>query len=295
MVTANQTDIMEPQLSCSICAKKGETVTLQKENDKLVCPKCGSSWFIEGESPLGRYQETWKDNSDFLFVLLRPELPSNIILEQGLKELLQDCYQTLLIGRYNASIVMMGVFLEALMKERIRIKTGKDFKGPYAKCVDKLMGLKRLRKDRVKVLEHGTLVNSTDILFLDRFRDKFRNTYAHFDEAKVVNGRVHQIWKIPEKDILNISKFEEILKEVKKGQRKSMLVDATHPALRSISKFDVDRVTAVQLFNVVYDFSLGFIFKYLRQKDYDQYNAHFPNPFVDLSSVPKIRENESKV
>jgi hypothetical protein len=67
------------------------------------------------EQELAAHQETWKNNSDLLFALLRPELPSTLTLESGLKALYQDCYQTLLIGRYNASIVMMGVLLEALI------------------------------------------------------------------------------------------------------------------------------------------------------------------------------------
>ncbi|MFA7398202.1 MAG: hypothetical protein WC046_06945 [Candidatus Bathyarchaeia archaeon] len=63
-----------------------------------------------------------------------------------------------------------------------------------------------------------------------------------------------------------------------------MLVAATHPALRSISKISIDRKMAVQLYNLVYGFSLDFIMKYLRQKDYEEYHLHFPNPFIDLSA-----------
>jgi hypothetical protein len=237
------------------------------------------------EQELAAYQETWKNNSDFLFALLRPELPSTITLDPGLKALYQDCYQTLLIGRYNASIVMMGVFLEGLMKERIRLKTGKDFPKPYGQCVDRLMGIKRL-KERIERAGDGcNLIESKDITFLDRFRDKVRNVYAHFDEAKVVDGRIMQAWEIP----LDFSqpavlpKLKTAIEEAKAGKRKPMLLDAKHPALRSVSKFQSDPMTAVRLFNLVYDFALGFMMKYLRQKDYDECHKRFPYPFVDLS------------
>ena len=236
------------------------------------------------EQELAAYQETWKNNSDFLFALLRPELPSTLTLEPGLKVLYQDCYQTLLIGRYNASIVMMGVFLEALMKERIRLKTGKDFAKPYGRCVDRLMGIKRL-KGRIERAGDGcNLIASNDIIFLDRFRDRVRNVYAHFDEAKIVNGRIMRAWEIPldfRQPIL--PKLKTAIEEATAGKRKPMLLDAKHPALRSVSKLQSDPIMAIRLFNLVYDFALGFIMKYLRQKDYDECNKCFPNPFVDLS------------
>jgi|GEM_PF-1264284 DNA-directed RNA polymerase subunit RPC12/RpoP len=269
---------MEKEYICSACNKKGDTIKLQRKNDVLACPKCGYSFTIEGISPLGRYQETWKDNSHFLSVLLRPELPSNIRLEPGLNSLYEDCYQTLLIGRYNASIVMMGLFLEALMKERIRLKTGKDFTRPYGACI------KRLRD--------GYLIDPKDIAFLDKFRDKVRNTYAHFDEMKVVDGRILRGWEIPFEEIIDPTKFEATLKAIKSGKRKPLLLYATHPALRSMSKLDSDRKIAVGLFNLVYDFTLGFVLKYLRQKDYNEHNKNYPHPFIDLSPVLKFKTTD---
>lgn len=224
---------------------------------------------------MSRYIETWKDNSHFLSALLRPELPIDIKLEPGLNALYEDCYQTLLIGRYNASIVMLGLFLEALMKERIRLKTGQDFKCPYGSCVQKL--------------RNGYLIDPIDIAFLDKFREKIRNTYAHFDEVKVVDGRILRGWEIPFEEIIDPAKFEATFNEIKTGKRKPLLLYAMHPALRSISKLDSDCKIAVGLFNLVYDFMLRFVIKYLRQKDYDEHNKKYGKPFVDLSPVLKVK------
>ncbi|MGE5574542.1 MAG: hypothetical protein ACM3UL_00250 [Ignavibacteria bacterium] len=233
------------------------------------------------------YQMNWNEIAAFHYAILRPELPSAITLDVGLKVLYEDCYQTLLIGRYNASIVMMGVFLESLMKERIRLKTGKDFVQPYGACIDKLRGIKRLPKGKTKRLEHGYLVEPKDIVFLERFRDKIRNTFTHFDQAKLVEGRVLRGWEIPFDILINKEKFEELMSEVKSGKRKPMLLNATHPALRSVSKVDSDRMMAIRLFNIVYDYLLGFASKYLRSQDYDEYHKKFPNPFTDLSPIAK--------
>ena len=265
---------------------------LQVKNDVLQCSNCNSAFPLETISPLVGYQETWKDNSSFLFAILRPELPDHVILEPGLKELFEDCYHTLLIGRYNASIVMMGAFLEALMKERIRLKTGKDFTEAYGKCVDRLMGIKRSGKGRKQRIERAgdgcNLIDSTDIRILDKLRD-LRNTYAHFDEKKVVKGLVGQIHQIPFKKGTILADLETAIKEVKSGQRTPMLIDVTHPALRSVFKMGADRKKAIPLFNIVYDFTLGFALKYLRQKDYDECNRRFPNPFVDRLRALDIR------
>jgi len=279
---------------CPICYGDGKTVHLQVKNDVLQCPNCNSAFPLETISPLVGYQETWKDNSSFLFAILRPELPDQVILETGLKELFEDCYHTLLIGRYNASIVMMGVFSEALMKERIRLRTGKDFTGAYAKCIDRLMGIKRSRRggiERVERADDGcSLIASEDIRILDKLRD-LRNTYAHFDEKKVVNGLVGQVYEIPFREGTILADLETAIKEVKSGQRTPMLIDVTHPALRSMFKMRADREKAIRLFNVVYDFTLGFALKYLMQKDYDECNRRFPNPFVDLT--PKLMNKQT--
>lgn len=281
---------MEKENFCSVCGQKGETVKLEKKNDMLICSKCGTSWKIAGISPLGRYQDTWVDNSHFLFALLRPELPDSINLEPGLNSLYEDCYQTLLIGRYNASIVMMGVFLEALMKERIRLKTGKDFRKSYGWCIDRLRGIKRLKNGCVRQLSGGYLIEPKDVAFLDKFRDKVRNIYAHFDEAKLVYGRIMKGWEIPVDEIIDVKKFETTLKEIKSGKRKPLLLHATHPVLRSISKLESDRKVAVGLFNLVYDFTLCFALRYLRQKDYDECGRNHPQPFVDLKPILKVRK-----
>jgi hypothetical protein len=275
---------MEEHLTCSVCEKKGDIFVLEKKNDLLICPKCGASWKDKGKVPLGRYQEEWIENSNYLFALLRPELPSNIILTPGLKALYEDCYHTLLIGRYNASIVMRGVLLEAMMNERIRLKTGKDFSKPYGACIDRLMGIRR-NKGRIEQAGDGcSLVALKDILFLDKFRDKVRNQYAHFDEAKLVAGRVMKGWEIPINDLTNPANFEKVMREIETGQRKPMLLQATHPALRSASKLNSDRVIAIQLFNLVYDFLLEFSMKYLRKRDYNEFHKRYPTPFTDLSS-----------
>ncbi len=71
---------MEKKFLCPICKKiSNEEVFMIDKYDMLVCPKCQTSFFIEGKSPLGRYKENWKKNAEEIFPLLRPPLRPKMI------------------------------------------------------------------------------------------------------------------------------------------------------------------------------------------------------------------------
>lgn len=251
---------------CPVCKRvTGKEIPMIRKHDTLECSECRTAFTLEGESPLGRYIEHWTKSAEELFPLLRPELSIMKLPIPGLYFLYEDCYYTLLIGRYNASIVLMGLLLEALMKERIRLKTGKDLRGPYEQCL--------------REIEKKGLMEPRDIYFLRQFKEKIRNPYAHFDELEIVSGMTVPVWEIPTTDLAP-EKLKKILDSIKAGQFKPKLVQATHPALRSIAKQAYDSKSAIALFNQVYDFLVIAQFKYLKHKDYDQYNTEFGSPLV---------------
>lgn len=251
---------------CPVCKRvTGKEIPMIRKHDTLECSECRTVFMLEGESPLGRYIERWKKSAEELFPLLRPEMSIMKLPVPGLYFLYEDCYHTLLIGRYNASIVLMGLLLEALMKERIRLKTGEDLRGAYEQC------LREIEKKR--------LMEPRDIYFLRQFKEKIRNPYAHFDELEIVSGMTVPVWEIPTTDLAP-EKLKKILDSIKAGQFKPKLVQATHPALRSVAKQAYDSKSAIALFNQVYDFLVIAQFKYLKQRDYDQYNTEFGSPLV---------------
>ncbi len=60
----------ETKAVCENCKKiRNEEVLMIEKHDLLVCPKCQTSFFIEGRSPLKRYKENWNNNADEIFVL----------------------------------------------------------------------------------------------------------------------------------------------------------------------------------------------------------------------------------
>ena len=248
---------------CSRCMKlEGKEVFMIEKHDVLVCPRCKTSLIIKGKSPLPRYKENWTKNAEDIFLLLRPSLYIHDLPNPRLFFLYEDCYHTLLVGRYNASIVLMGVLLEALMKERIWLKLGIDFRGAYGAC------LKKIEDERLMKVE--------DIQFLRRFKDKVRNPYQHADEAQIVQGLGFvRAWPIELKRNATLQKLEKSLEEIKSGRLKPQLLPVDHPAIRPIIKQEYDRKHAIDLFNKVYDFLLIAHAKYFKQEEYDEHHKKF--------------------
>jgi hypothetical protein len=99
-----------------------------RKNDSLVCPQCKKCIF----SYLEAHKKGWYTKAEEIFPFLRPEPTNNDLPNPRSLFLYQDCYQTLLIGRYNSSIVMMGVLLEVIMKERMNINLENILVSPLA-------------------------------------------------------------------------------------------------------------------------------------------------------------------
>lgn len=250
---------------CGRCKKiKNKDVSLIEKHDMLVCPECGTSIIVKGKYPLGRYVETWKKNAEEVFPLVRPPFIQNDISSIRLFFLYEDCYHSVLIGRYNAAIVLMGVLLEASMKELILLKTGKHFQKAYGKCIEKI------RKEK--------LMDAWDIWFLKRFKDEVRNPYQHSDINKILQPlkfmRAYPLQIDLKKDTA-LLQLEQQIKNVKEGKMTPVLLPITLPTVRDLAKQDHDKKRAIQLFNQVYDFLLCANFKYFKQKDYDEHHKKF--------------------
>lgn len=248
---------------CGRCKKiEGKDIVLMERDDQFVCPNCHTTLFIEGKSPLTRYEANWRKNAEDIFAFVRPPLYQTDLNNPRLFFLYEECYHTLLIGKYNAAIILMGTLLETVMKERIYLKLNIDFTKPYGACL--------------QLIEKERLMNPYDILFLRRFKDRIRNPYTHADEAQILDGIMVPVYPIELPKNFTLEKLEAQINRVKSGQQKPQLMFASQvPAIRSVVKQGYDKRYAVDLFNQVYDFLLAANIKYFKQKDYDEHHTKF--------------------
>lgn len=262
--------VEEKKFPCVRCKKmEGKEVFMIEKHDMLVCPNCKTSFFLKGKSPLGRYEDNWRKNAEEIFPLLRPPLYQSDLENPRLFFIYEDCYYTLLIGRYNAAIVLMGVLLEALMKERILLKSGKDFYGPYGACLSEIEGKK--------------LMEVKDVYFLRKFKDRIRNLYTHADERQILKGVFVPVYPLQFEGEFSLKELEQGFEAVKSGQLKPKLLPAWDvPAIRSIVKQEYDRRLAMKLFNQVYDFLLDTKIKYFKPKEYEEHQKKFGTRLDDI-------------
>ena len=204
----------------------------------------------------------WIRNAEEIYPFLRPELDQADLQNIRLFFLYEDCYHSLLIGRYNASIVLMGVLLEALMKERITLKLGEYFNKPYGACLEKIEKEKLMRKE--------------DIRFLRKFKDKIRNLYQHADDSKILQGVFFPVWPLQFEKELSLEKLEKFMGNIKSGRLKPKFLPAADiPAIRPLAKQAYDRRQAISLFNHVYDFLLVAQIRYFRKEEYEEHHRRF--------------------
>jgi len=244
---------------CDFCMKQnGEEVLMEEKSDSLVCPKCKSCIFIDLEN----HKKAWYKNAEETFPFLRPELTSHDLPNPRLLFLYQDCYQTLLVGRYNASLVMMGVLLEAIMKERIELKLGEYFSKPFGPCLQKI--------------EAHRLMSQEHIFFLRKFKDLVRNPYQHDDEVNIMKGIYMPVWPIKFGNEISAEKLKKALDDIKSGKFKPVFLPVSEiPAIRYVAKESYDRKRAVELFNEVNDFLINTYNIYFKDSEYQEHHQKY--------------------
>ena len=250
----------DSNIFCLACkSHKDETVFMIEENENRICPECGNFYPIDGTITLESYKFDWNENADKTFFLLRPELNTIDLANPKLFSLYMDCYQTLLSGRYNASIVMMGLLLEAIVKTIIFLKCGVEYAKPFGPCLEKIQKHKLMNKDEIK--------------YLYKFKNEIRNPYQHVDDGYILKNIKVPVWPIkyenPEELISQIEK-------IKAGDIKPTMMSASEePAIQPIIKIEYDSKKAIVLFNTVYDFLVLCNIKYFNQREWDKHHHKY--------------------
>ncbi len=174
-----------------------------------------------------------------------------------------DCYQTLLIGRYNAAIVMMGVLVEAILKEIILLQTGKEFKKELGPC------LKKISADK--------MMSESEIQYIWTFKNKKRNLYQHAADGEILEGTTYPVIPFKWKSGSSHDDLIHFLEKVNAGLIKPIYVSASESrALCPLSKQAYDMRKAVELFNEIHDFLFVCNVRYFNHQQYDEFHKKFP-------------------
>src|SRR3989344_4363668 len=155
--------------------------------------------------------------------LPKEELP---FMELHLRALYFQSYFLFAEGFYNASLVLCGILLENLVKEKLFMHGVKDeeleninFGQAIQKC------------EQMKLL-------SEELKFLKEKKEKLRNPYAHYNKMKLSEGIYYPVWKVKNPVEKLISLHERVSKgELTEAEARQELIKGVSPTLMSSKEF----------------------------------------------------------
>ena len=152
------------------------------------------------------------------------ELP---FMEPHLRTLYFETYFLLAEGFYNSSLVLGGIFLENLTKEKLFMEKIKD---------DELESMNFAQT--IKKCKEMDVLKEDELNFLENKKERLRNPYAHYNKMKLSKGVYFRGWKIDNP----VEKLIALGEQVKKGeltevQARKKLIEGVEPELISSEEF----------------------------------------------------------
>lgn len=171
-----------------------------------------------------RLKEIKKNLDKNLNGLPKDELP---FMEPHLRALYFQTYFLLAEGSYNASLVLGGIFLENITKERLFIQGIKDEELEemnFGRTLQKCEEMKSLDKEEFD--------------FLRNKKEKLRNPYAHYNKMKLSHGKEYYIWKI-ENPVDKLIRLQEKVNkgEITEAQARQELIKGKEPEIMTSKDF----------------------------------------------------------
>lgn len=210
------------------------------------------------ESELTRIKEVMFHMLD---KLPNEELP---FMEPHLRALYFETYLLVTEGFYNASLVLMGILLENIVKEKLFIEGIKDEELENINFGEALKKVKSfLSEDENKFLE-------------DR-KTRLRNPYAHYNKMKLSKGIYLPAWKIenPVEKLIALDK-RVTAGEITESQARMELIKGVKPELISSKEFrpiahlvknENEKSQIIDVFLEIDKFLKSFAEKYFKPKE----------------------------
>jgi len=173
------------------------------------------------QSHIGNIKKKLSENIDRL---PNKDLP---FMESHLRALYFQTYFLIAEGFYNASLVLGGILLENLVKEKLFIQGISD------KEIEEMNFGRAIQKCReIKVLTENELG------FLNDKKEKLRNPYAHYNKMKLSEGIYFHTWKVDNAVEKLITLQEKVTKgEITEAQARQELIKGINPELMSSKEF----------------------------------------------------------
>jgi hypothetical protein len=188
------------------------------------------------------------------------ELP---FMESHLRALYFQTYFLTAYGFYNASLVLCGILLETITKEKLFIEGVKDEeieKMNFGNTISKCKSLNCLSLEELN--------------FLESKRDELRNPYAHYNQIKLTKGKYVPTWKVPN-FVEKIKKLHELVtngkiteeqarRELIKGQPLMFKSSKEFRPIAQALKSEDDKIKAIPIFLEIDKFVRNFAVKYFK-------------------------------
>jgi len=201
--------------------------------------------------------------SKMLDRLPNEELP---FMEPYLRALYFETYFLVAKGFYNASLVLMGILLENIVKEKLFMENIKDEE------------LEKINFGRA-IIKIKPFISEDELKFLEDRKIRLRNPYAHYNKMKLSEGIYFKAWKIPSEGLLpkiiELDKMfregkltkTEVQKELTKGIKPEMLSSKELRPMAHIAKSEREKSQVVDVFLEVDKFVKKFAEKYFKPKN----------------------------
>lgn len=192
-----------------------------------------------------RQVDDWFRNNRAGIVERLKKLPSDnlsIYAEPRVRALYGQTYMILTLGFYNATIVMCGILLEAMLKEVIYFKERKDFTEIVGESSADL-------GHAISFCKETGYITENEANWLQSVKDRIRNPYLHSNVDKitkdigVLGSEIR--FSNPAELLEKLRLITEGKQELRQG--KIMTVDDLR-AIGDIVKWGIDEKTAMPLF-----------------------------------------------
>jgi hypothetical protein len=207
-------------------------------------------------------EQTKKNLSENLDRLPKEDLP---FMEPHLRSIYYQIYFLIAYGFYDASIVLVGIFLESITKEKLFIGGVLDEKLENMDFGSAISECKRRKS-----------LSSEEITFLQEKKEKIRNPYLHNNQIKIAEGKEVVGWEIkdPVNKLINLMERVRGVEITEEQARKELIKDTPPKLLNSrtfrpaahIIRCEEVKEKSFNIFLEIDKFVRAFAIKYFKAK-----------------------------